>query len=656
MECHSRESVVPGAERIVLVGTPNVGKSVIFGLLTGKYAAVSNYPGTTVEISQGNINYEGTRYLVIDTPGVNSLMPMSEDERVTRDILLQERPFSVIQVADSKNLKRALLITLQLAEMELPVVLDLNMEDEARDRGLRIDKEGLGELLCVAVVGTVAPRRKGFRELKETILHPRIPVLRIKYNETIEEYLERIERIIPDAPMSRRSIALMLLSGDESLREWLKNNLSDESIDEIERLRDECQSKFNRPIMQVIHESRIRAIDDVMDKVLTKYESGRSRISPFLESVTMHPVWGIPVLIIVLLAFYEFVGVFGAGTLVDFFEKFIFGRYINPMVTKVVDVILPFRFFRDMLVGEYGIVTVALTYSIAIILPITTTFFIAFSILEDSGYLPRLAVMSNKVFNMIGLNGKAILPMILGLGCGTMAVMTTRILETKRDRIIATFLLALAIPCSAQIGVILGMLGALSFKGMGIWIATIITVLFVSGFLASKVVPGDKTEFFMEIPPMRLPKLSNVMIKTVGRIEWYLKEAVPLFIIGTLVLFFLSELHLLAVLERMASPLVKGFLGLPEKTTGFFILGFLRRDYGAAGLFSMAEAGELDHLQSLISLVTITLFIPCLANFFMIVKERGMKVAVAVSLIVFFLAFLVGGVMNLMLRNLGVVL
>lgn len=654
MECHKTEKIISGIQRIVLVGNPNVGKSVIFGFLTGKYVTVSNYPGTTVEISQGNINLEGNKFLVIDTPGVNNLIPMSEDEKVTRDILLLERPFAVIQVADSKNLKRTLMITLQLSEMGLPLVLDLNMEDEAMDRGVQIDKERLKELLGIDVVGTVAPRRKGVKELKECILRAAIPKIKVVYDSLIEEYIEKITALLPESGVSKRAIALMILAGDESLRNWLKLKLSDEVIEEIESLRDECQARYPNPLGLIIHETRYRYVKSMTDEVLTKVQASRGRLGVFLERVSMDPLWGLPVFLIVLYLLYQFVGVFGAGTLVDFFEKVIFGRYLNPMVIKLVDVLLPVPFLRDMLVGEYGVVTVALTYSIAIVLPITATFFIAFSILEDSGYLPRLAIMSNRVFNLIGLNGKAILPMILGLGCGTMAVMTTRILETKRDRIIATFLLALAVPCSAQLGVILGMLGALSLKATIIWVGVVLGVLFVSGFLASKVVPGEKTEFFLEIPPIRMPGLSNVLIKTVGRIEWYLKEAVPLFILGTLVLFFLDKFTLLGIIERGASPVVQGFLGLPGKTTGFFLLGFLRRDYGAAGLFSMATAGELTPIQSLVSLVTITLFVPCLANFFMIIKERGMKVAVAVTAIVFILAFLVGGMLNFALRGLNV--
>lgn len=181
----------------------------------------------------------------------------------------------------------------------------------------------------------------------------------------------------------------------------------------------------------------------------------------------------------------------------------------------------------------------------------------------------------------MGLNGKAVLPMVLGLGCGTMAVMTSRILETRRDRIIITFLLALAIPCSAQLGVILGMLSALSFKATLIWTGCILLVLFLSGYLASKVVKGERTDFFLEIPPIRQPAIMNILIKTVGRVEWYLKEAVPLFILGTFILFILYKLNLLIVLEKIASPVVVNLAGLPEKTTESFILGFLMRDYGS---------------------------------------------------------------------------
>ncbi|MBI1866091.1 MAG: ferrous iron transporter B, partial [Nitrospirae bacterium] len=293
----------------------------------------------------------------------------------------------------------------------------------------------------------------------------------------------------------------------------------------------------------------------------------------------------------------------------------------------------------------------ALTYAIAIVLPITTTFFIAFGVLEDSGYLPRLAVMLNKIFKAMGLNGKAVLPMILGLGCDTMATMTTRILETRKERMIVTLLLALGVPCSAQLGVVTGMAATLPWAGIAVWVGTLVAVIFLVGFLAARIFKGDDTEFMLEIPPIRRPLVSNILVKTAGRVEWYLREAVPLFILGTLFLFVLDRLAVLAWLTGLTSPLVEGVLGLPGRATEAFLVGFLRRDYGAAGLFALQKAGQMDAHQVVVSLVTITLFVPCIANFFMMIKERGLRPALAMAAFIFPFAFLVGGVINWVLTR-----
>ncbi len=533
MGCHGEckeDEKGAALKKIALIGNPNVGKSVIFGLLTGKYVTVSNYPGTTVEVSSGNVNIGGTRLLLVDTPGVNSLLPMSEDERVTRDILLSDRPSLVVQVGDSKNLKRTLVITAQLAEMGLPVVLTLNMEDEARDRGITVDKEGLSRELGIHVAGTVAPERKGIKELGQAILEtPKKPALSVDYGPVLEEYASKIAGLLPKSGISRRSVSLMVLAGDESLKRWLKDNMDDASIAALDAFREECVQKLGKSAGLVINEARLKKASQLVSVFMKKAPEEENRLMNFIAKISTHPVWGIPVLFAVLYGIYEFVGVFGAGVMVNFMEKVIFGQYLNPMFTAVIDKLIPVPIIQELLIGKYGVITMALTYSIAIVLPITATFFIAFAILEDSGYLPRLAVMSNRIFNVMGLSGKAVLPMVLGLGCGTMAVMTTRILESRRDRLIATFLLALAIPCSAQLGVILGMLASLSGRAMIIWVLTVLLILVAGGWLAARVLPGKRSEFFLEIPPFRRPQPSNVILKTMSRSVWYLKEAVPLF-------------------------------------------------------------------------------------------------------------------------------
>jgi len=612
-------------ERIALIGNPNVGKSVIFGLLTGKYTTVSNYPGTTVEVSYANVSINGRRVLLVDTPGVNNMLPMSEDERVTRDILLRDRPTKVIQVGDSKNLKRTLSITIQLAEMGLPVVLDLNMEDEARDRGISIDVKKLRELLGIEVVSTVAPERKGIRELRSAISaeNKDVPNLSVQYPPLLEEYVQKVAGVLPEAPISKRSVALMILSGDETLREWLTGKLSDSDVERIDTWRAECKRKHHQPVGAMVSEVRMHAAEEIAEAVMQRAKEVKSSVSAFLGRVSMHPLWGIPILLMVLYGMYWFVGVLGADILVGLVEEKLFAGLLNPLLARAVEAVIPVGFVQDLLVGEYGVITMALTYAIGIILPITTTFFVAFSILEDSGYLPRLAIMSNRMFNLMGLSGKAVLPMVLGLGCGTMAVMTTRMLETWRERVIATFLLALAVPCAAQLGVLMGIIGSLSVKALAVWVITMVGILILFGYLASKVVGGERSDFVMEIPPMRTPNLSNVMVKTFNRAVWYLKEAVPLFVYGTLVLFLLDKLGFLHGIERFLSPVVVGILGLPEETTQAFLIGFFRRDYGAAGLYAMSQQGMLNPIQTMVSLVTLTLFVPCLAHFFMMIKERG---------------------------------
>ncbi|HET9551886.1 MAG TPA: nucleoside recognition domain-containing protein, partial [Anaeromyxobacteraceae bacterium] len=266
-------------------------------------------------------------------------------------------------------------------------------------------------------------------------------------------------------------------------------------------------------------------------------------------------------------------------------------------------------------------------------------------------------VMVNQIFKRMGLNGKAVLPMVLGLGCDTMATMTARIMETRKERVIVTLLLALAVPCSAQLAVILAMTASLP-AGALLWFGgTLLAVIFLVGWLAAKVIPGRGSDFMLELPPLRVPQAGNVVVKTLARIEWYLREALPLFVLGTLILWVLDRFHGLATLERAAEPLMDGLLGLPKEAAGAFILGFLRRDYAAAGLFAHYEPYMQAHtmtrvmeIQVVVALVTITLFIPCIANFFMILKERGWKTGTAMMAFILPFAFGTGALVNVLMR------
>ena len=644
MNCHKIVAVDPDSP-VVLAGNPNVGKSAIFGALTGRYVEVSNFPGTTVEVSAGKVN----GLPLIDTPGIHSLCARSDDERVPRRILLARPPRAVVQVTDTRNLRRGLLLTLQLAELGCPFILDLNMTDEARARGIQVDAARLSQILGADVVETVATCKQGVDNLRACLATPCPIGYQIHYDGAIESAVAQIATLLPDDLNGARAIALMILSGDEEILQ----SYGGERLVAIRDVVAKIAARYDQPLNYIITRQRFRCVDCLLQQVVRASPAPSDSLAQQFGRLAVHPVWGWPILSAVLLGLYLFVGKLGAGVLVDWMERVVFGAWILPATVRTVSYI-PIPLIVDLLIGDYGLMTMALSYGIAIVLPIVLTFFFAFGVIEDSGYLPRLAVMLDRPFKAMGLNGKAVLPMVLGLGCDTMATLTTRILETRKERVMVTLLLALGVPCSAQLGVLLGMMAMLSPTALVVWLGVVIVTLFGVGWLAARLLPGKRSDFILELPPIRMPQLSNILIKTAARLEWYLKEVLPLFVFGTLILFALDRTGALLWLERVATPLVQSGLGLPAQTTGAFLIGFLRRDYGAAGLFDMARSGLLTDTQLVISLVVVTLFVPCIANVMVMIKEHGWKTAAWVVAFIFPFAFGVGVILNHAFRWFGI--
>ncbi len=571
--------------RLALVGQPNVGKSVVFGRLTGRYATVSNYPGTTVAVTTGRALVGAEVCDVIDTPGVNTLEgAVSEDERITRDVAAGPDADIIIQIADARNLRRALMLTAQLAAVRKPMVLALNMVDEAFARGISIDARALAAELQIPVVEMVAVEGRGISELRDALA----------------------SAARPDVPAHP----------DASGRAVWAHHLTE----------------------------RVRRVSSL----------SLAYVQEALARATRRPVTGIPILVAVLYALYLFVGVFGAQTLVGVLEDGLFGRGINPAAILLVDRLVPVPLVQDFLVGEYGLITMGLTYAIAIVLPVVATFFLMFGFLEDSGYIPRLAIFSDRIFRVMGLNGRAVLPMVLGLGCDTMATMTTRILGTPKERLIAILLLALGIPCSAQLATIMGILGGISFAALATLFAVVLLQMLLVGWLAARVLRGERSEFLLELPPLRWPRPGNLLTKTGLRIRWYLGEAVPLFMIGTGLLFVLDRVGALRWISAAGRPIVTGLLGLPASTSQILVMGFLRRDYGAAGLFDLAHSGQLTGVQAVVALTVMTLFVPCVANFLMMVRERGLRTGLAMLGVITPVAIFTGAGLNYVLHAAGV--
>lgn len=481
----------------------------------------------------------------------------------------------------------------------------------------------------------------------------------VVYPEPIEAAIARLEAWLrdlgdrhpfPSYTLSPRSLALLLLQKDPAL--WAQLQRDEERCREVEIEIAVAQNQLQQPLELAIAQTRYQQARMLERVALLHPESSTQPWAETLHKITVNPITGFPILVVILyFGVYKFVGEFGAGELVDRIETFFEGQ-INPAVDRFVAQTIPWEPIQDLIGNEYGIITLGIRYATAIVLPVVATYFLMFSLLEDSGYLPRLSLMLDRLFKWIGLSGRAVIPMVLGLGCDTMATIVTRTLETQRERLIATFLLSLAVPCAAQWGVILGLL-AQKPAALIFWGGFITAIFLVVGYLTAKFLPGVSGGFYMEIPPLRLPKIRNILTKTWVRVKWYFWEVLPLFIWASVFIWFGRLTGLFDLIIRAIEPLTLA-LGMPKESAPIFLYGFFRRDYGAAGLFDLQQQNLLTGNQLVVAAIVLTLFLPCVAQLQMIIKERGLKTALAMVFFIFPFAFLTGFLVNFGLTKFGI--
>lgn len=640
-----------GLTRLALVGAPNVGKSALFGRLTGIYAVVSNYPGTSVEITHGRLTTGGREIEVVDTPGMYGLLSVSEEEAVARRAALDAASQALVHVVDATHLERALPLTLQLIALGRPVVVACNQMDEARRLGREPDLALLAERLGVPVVGTVATTGEGVGALLAAVSAGAPPADGWALPEPFSSLVSRVAGA-PDGPEAGgvRLAAELALSGDEACEARVRT-VAGPCWAEVQAARDQRWGSAEGFAVAVAT-ARRRMAQALLDGVVPDAPPAARARSQSLDRLLLTPWTGIPVAALVgYLGFYKLVGVLGAGTAVDWLDHVVFGRWIVPPVTHAAGALLPWPALRELVVGPYGVLNLGLRYAIAIVLPIVAMFFLVFALLEDSGYLPRVALLMDRSLKRIGLSGRAVIPLVLGFGCNTMATLVTRTLETRRERVIATLLLALAIPCSAQLGVVLGIL-SLWPMAVVVWAAVLMGVFLLVGRLASLFLPGAPPSFYLELPRLRRPSAGNVLRKTWQRVRWYFAEILPLFLLASVALWAGDLSGALAAAERALVPLVH-LIGLPAQVAPVLLFGFFRRDFGAAGLYDLAHRGLLTPAALTTAAITITLFVPCIAQFLIMRKERGLRIALGVLVAATTIAFTVGGVVGWLLRAVG---
>ncbi len=592
-------------EHLVLVGNPNVGKSVFFNTLTGKYVDVSNFPGTTVDISTGRFD----DYIVEDTPGIYGVSSFNDEERVARDVILNGDV--VLNVIDAVHMQRDIFLTQQLIDMGKKVIVAVNLIDEATKNGIKIDIKKLSGFLGVEVFATSALKGIGIDDIKKNITKARVG------NKT-----EGIQEMISEMVSSKVSEAeaLLVLEEDEVISERKGLKPGDK--------RDE------------IYKKRRERVDKIINEVVSDSFEGSS-FGTKLGRLMLKPITGLPILLVILTAMFWFIGVFIAQIVVDFTEATVMEGIYKPFIEDILSFIPKDSFLGSLFIGDFGLLTMTPIYMLGLLLPLTIGFYLLMSLMEDSGLLPRIAVLSDKALSKVGLNGRAIIPLILGFGCVTMATLTTRLLGSKRERIIATFLLGLTIPCSAQFGVIIGLLTPLGFKYIIGYTVILILIFGISGALMNRFLPGESTSLFIDLPPIRLPQAMNVLKKTMVKTKAFIFEATPIFAIGAVLITILQYTGALTAIEHAIAPVTVQWLKLPDQASVVFIMGLIRRDFGAAGLSHMV----LTNGQMFVALITITLFVPCVASIIMIFKERSKLEASAIWLGSFAIAFLIGGIL-----------
>ncbi len=608
MHCHNTLPLIDipqGAKKIVLVGNPNVGKSVFFNSLTGLYVDVSNFPGTTVDISHGRFGTD----VVIDTPGVYGISSFNDEERVARDVILAAD--MIINVVDAVHMERDLFLTLQVIDTGIPVIVALNMMDDARSQGVAIDVDLLEHLLGVPVIPTVAIKGKGLDDLKKRVYEARVGHIPPDLKKQLQEMLNRI---------GCWGEALLVLEGDEHVAQRHGVPAGDQR--------------------ETIYHERRHRVNDIIGHVVSQSDQG-TNFSTSLGRWMLRPITGIPLFCLALYLMYYFIGVFVSQDVVGFTEETVMQGYYEPAMRNLLGkYISESSIVGTILIGEFGLMTMTVTYIVGLLLPLVAGFYFVLSIMEDSGYLPRIATLVDRLMTVIGLNGRAIIPLILGFGCITVATITTRILGSERERTIATTVLGLAIPCSAQLGVIAGMLANLGPKLVAIYVGVLLLVLGIVGVVLNKVLPGVSSNLLIDLPPIRMPRLENVLTKTATKSYAFLKEAAPLFMLGALLISVLEITGLLDAIQNTVAPVTEGILKLPRETATVFIMGMIRRDFGAAGLTAMTLAPE----QIVVALITITLFVPCIASLIVMFKERGLKEGTLIWLGSWIAAFTVGGI------------
>ncbi|WP_337971725.1 ferrous iron transporter B [Methanobacterium petrolearium] len=575
-------------KKILLMGNPNVGKSVVFSRLTGVNVIQSNYPGTTVGYTKGHLKIGKNEMNIIDVPGTYSLSPSCKAEEVARDMFFDENPDLIINVLDATNLERNLYLTLQILEKNIPTVIVLNMWDAAKRKGIHLNLEKLQEIIGLKIIPAVAVTGEGIKDLVNIINE-------ITLNKNIK-------------------------------------------LSKIPKMDDSEKWAFIGGIL-----SEVQKIEHRHPSLLEK-----------LEDASVKPFSGIIIAIIVLLVTMQVI--IGIGEfLINYILDPLYYQYYGPFITSLVQNSIPTGFIHDILIGSgyeyetsFGLLTTGIYVIFAVVLPYILSFYFILGFLEDFGYLPRLAVLLDSIMHKLGLHGYATIPIILGFGCNVPAMLSTRILEGKREKFIATTLIAISIPCMAQTAVIIGLLGQYGIQYIIMVYGTLLILFITLGAILNFLLKGESPEIFFEIPPYRIPHMETLLKKTWMRVKGFLLEALPFVFLGILAINILYLIGVMGALSNLLSPIMSQMLGLPDQAIDALIMGFLRKDLATAMLAPL----NLSPNQLVVACTVLATSFPCIATFIVLIKEIGIKDMLKTVVLMLSVALITGTILNIILNGL----
>ncbi len=621
-------STALSTKKVLILGLPNSGKSRLFSRLTGRYAEVANAPLTTIDLNQAPLALGKGKgaYEIIDSPGIQDLFTSLNESETIREAIFALHPDAIIMCLDANRLKQSLALALEVQTLGIPMVVSLNLAEEARARGLTIDAKLLSHSLDVPVVTQNGHVREALL-LADALGTARPGQAKgLSYGKSIGEGLRRIQSGLPEYVPYPRAVAMHMLMGGAAASAFMERTVGIEAAIDLMRQAEEVILHIRGDALSIVKKAWSRWIDQSARRLVRLRRNSSINALQTLARLTRSIIFG-PLILIIILYFTFFMVVDVANTIAELLND---GLWMP--IRDYLAGVLPPGFISDFLIGDYGILSMGLANALLTVLPILSVFYLVFNTLEDAGYLPNLSVLTRRILAKIGLGGSAIMPLILGFGCKTMATLTAKTLTSSREKFITIFLVAFAIPCAGQMGLNMSIIGRMGWGAFVISSVSLVAVELAAGVFLHRFLKrsDEKDLFILELPPIRIPQPKAVLQKTYMRISSFLRESLGIFVMAALALFAMDRIGLLGAIKDLLGPVLERFLGLPSSMLDAIILLLARHEAAAAVIIDLIRKGQLGYRESIIAVTLTTMFIPCFANMMAMVRVLGLRSALVI--------------------------